>query len=189
MARVTPIEAYLPDNVYRKGRPSHVNHLFIHFMSDCIRNPNNPYIVENVHEIFTLAKVSAHYTVDREGNVYALVREEDTAWHAGKGTAPAYPTVHDLNPYSIGIELFAIGTEEEMNKGVGMSTAQYGRVPEEHIGYTEAQYEALNLLVQDIFERHPKIPLDRKHVIGHDEYAVGRKYDPGSLFDWSRIGF
>ena len=30
------------------------------------------------------------------------------------------------------------------------------------------------------------IPLDRQHVIGHEEYNP-KKNDPGELFDWSRI--
>ena len=29
------------------------------------------------------AKVSAHYTIDEDGTVYAMVPEERRAWHAG----------------------------------------------------------------------------------------------------------
>lgn len=30
---------------------------------------------------------------------------------------------------------------------------------------------------------------NRKHVLGHDEYAPGRKTDPGELFDWERLNY
>ena len=56
-----------------------------------------------------------------------------------------------------------------------------------HIGYTEAQYKSLSLLLDDILARNKKMKRDRNHIIGHDEYAPARKTDPGSLFDWSKI--
>ena len=46
-------------------------------------------------------------------------------------------------------------------------------------------YDALKLLVADICQRN-NIPLDREHVIGHQEFSP-KKTDPGELFDWSRI--
>ena len=55
-------------------------------------------------------------------------------------------------------------------------------------GYTEAQYASLKALIREIAARHPGIRLDRQHVVGHDEYAPGRKQDPGELYDWSRLG-
>ena len=30
------------------------------------------------------------------------------------------------------------------------------------------------------------IPMDRDHIIGHQEYAI-KKRDPGELFDWSWV--
>jgi N-acetyl-anhydromuramyl-L-alanine amidase AmpD len=90
-----------------------------------------------------------------------------------------------LNKYSIGIELMAIGTEAEM--APMMSVEHYKKIPKEHIGYTEAQYGALNLLLDDILTRNKKIKRDREHIIGHDEYAPERKTDPGSLFEWVKV--
>ena len=53
------------------------------------------------------------------------------------------------------------------------------------IGFTDAQYDALSVLVEDICSRY-QIPMDRAHIIGHEEYSP-QKQDPGQLFDWSRI--
>jgi N-acetyl-anhydromuramyl-L-alanine amidase AmpD len=36
--------------------------------------------------------------------------------------------------------------------------------------------------------RHPEVAPARTHIIGHDEYAPGRKTDPGELFDYTQIG-
>jgi N-acetyl-anhydromuramyl-L-alanine amidase AmpD len=78
-----------------------------------------------------------------------------------------YPEYKDhLNEYSIGIEQMAIGTEAKMQPM--MSIDHYGKIPKEHIGFTEAQYKSLYLLLNDILDRNKEIKRDRKHVIGHN---------------------
>lgn len=65
---------------------------------------------------------------------------------------------------------------------------EYERIDPAHIGFTDAQYRSLSILIKDIMSRHPSIPFDRKHNIGHDEYT-SRKPDPGALFDWSQSAY
>ena len=48
------------------------------------------------------SRVSAHYLVDRDGTVTALVAEERRAWHAG---VASWCGATDINDRSIGIEL------------------------------------------------------------------------------------
>ena len=43
----------------------------------------------------------------------------------------------------------------------------------------------LAALLEDVCSRNG-IPMDRQHIIGHEEYA-SRRSDPGQLFDWLRI--
>jgi len=163
-------------------------HVVLHFISNAAMNPENPYIYEDIREIFVDYDVSPHYMIDREGEIYYLLPETRAARHAGKGELPGYPDYKDdLNDYSIGIELMAIGTESEM--GTMLSADAYKKIPQEHIGYTEAQYQSLNRLLEDILARNKKILRNREHIIGHNEYAPERKNDPGSLFDWSKINF
>jgi N-acetyl-anhydromuramyl-L-alanine amidase AmpD len=161
-------------------------HIVLHFISNAGNDPENPYMYEDLRKTFIEYDVSPHYMIDRRGKIYYLLPESRAAQHAGKGVVFGFPDYTDhLNRFSIGIELMAIGTEEEM---APMVTAEnYTKIPAEHIGYTDAQYDAVNRLLEDILARNKQIKRDRQHIIGHDEYAPERKTDPGSLFNWSKV--
>jgi N-acetylmuramoyl-L-alanine amidase len=109
------------------------------------------------------ARVSAHYLIDEDGTVMALVPEERRAWHAG---ISVWQGVEHLNDRSIGIELVNPGHE-------------FGYRP-----FPEAQYRACVGLCQGILGRWP-IPAHR--VLAHSDVAPRRKQDPGELFDWRRL--
>jgi N-acetylmuramoyl-L-alanine amidase len=109
------------------------------------------------------AKVSAHYTIGRDGCVYAHVPEARRAWHAGVSW---WAGETNVNARSIGIELVNPGHE-------------FGYVP-----FPDAQIAALIDLAQGILSRHP-IPPAR--VVGHSDVAPARKEDPGELFPWARL--
>jgi N-acetylmuramoyl-L-alanine amidase len=109
------------------------------------------------------AKVSAHYTIDEEGTVYAHVAEARRAWHAG---AAYWAGATDINARSIGIELVNPGHE-------------FG-----YRDFAEDQVAALIRLCHSILMRHP-IPSWR--VLGHSDVAPARKEDPGELFPWARL--
>jgi len=109
------------------------------------------------------AKVSAHYTIDRDGTVYAHVAEARRAWHAG---VSYWAGERNVNARSIGIELVNPGHE-------------FGYVP-----FTDDQIGALTELARGILSRHP-IPHAR--VLGHSDVAPARKMDPGELFPWERL--
>jgi N-acetylmuramoyl-L-alanine amidase len=104
--------------------------------------------------------VSAHYLVDEDGAVYALVAEDRRAWHAGVSCWRGH---RDVNGRSIGVEL--------VNPGHA-----FGYRP-----FPAAQMEALSRLAQGIVARHPIAP---RNVVGHSDVAPLRKMDPGELFDW-----
>ncbi|WP_339147489.1 MULTISPECIES: N-acetylmuramoyl-L-alanine amidase [unclassified Sutcliffiella] len=169
-----------------RGAPT--THVVLHFTNNALRSPQDPYNVEEVYALFEEYEVSAHYMIDREGEIYLLVPEERAAFHAGKGRHLNYQEYgNGLNDYSIGIELLAIGTKEEMLSTIPEEI--YDSIDPLNVGYTKEQYIALNKLLDDILTRNPGIKNDREHIIGHNEYAPVRKSDPGELFDWSRIGF
>jgi N-acetylmuramoyl-L-alanine amidase len=106
------------------------------------------------------AKVSAHYTIDRDGRIYAHVPEEMRAWHAG---ISYWAGEKNVNGRSIGIEIVNPGHE-------------FGYVP-----FADVQIAALIDLADGIVQRH-KIPANR--VLGHSDVAPARKQDPGELFPW-----
>jgi N-acetylmuramoyl-L-alanine amidase len=109
------------------------------------------------------AKVSAHYTIDEDGTVYAHVPEARRAWHAG---VSFWAGTTNVNACSIGIELVNPGHE-------------FG-----YRDFAEDQIASLITLCHGILLRHP-IPSCR--VLGHSDVAPARKEDPGELFPWARL--
>lgn len=173
-----------PIDYYSRARDYKAEYVMIHFMSAVVLDSENPYDMELTRSTYIDDGVSVHYTIDREGKIYCYVPEALVAYHAGKGTWQDDGKYTDsMNDYAIGIELMGIGTQKEMS--TYMTAANYNRLDPAHIGFTDAQYESLKTLVQDICSRN-EIPMDRTHIIGHDEYAP-RKSDPGDLFDWTRL--
>jgi N-acetyl-anhydromuramyl-L-alanine amidase AmpD len=185
-SKLTIINYLLPkENSDLSTKP--ITHIVIHFSSNAAKNPKKPYVLQDICNIYLQNGVSTHYLIGRKGEIYRLVPENRVAFHAGKGSLKDFPTYKDhLNLYSVGIELMAIGTKKEMSSMI--SSAVYNSIQPSNIGYTSAQYHSLKLLVDDLTKRNTSIKKDRKHIIGHSEYAPGRKTDPGSLFQWSKIG-
>lgn len=168
-----------------------VDHIVLHFSSDVIAHPDHPYDIDRQIEIYRGGPASANYLIARDGTIYRLVPEDRVAWHAGTGHLSWDPTIKSMNQRAIGIEMFAIGSPADM-KLFGMTQAQYDTFKSKHpewVGFSDAQYAALNQLIDEIRARHPAILHDRFHIIGHEEWAGrARRTDPGQLFDWTRIG-
>jgi N-acetylmuramoyl-L-alanine amidase len=110
-----------------------------------------------------VAKVSAHYLVDEDGTVTALVAEPARAWHAG---ASWWRGRGALNDVSLGIELVNPGHE-------------WGYRP-----FAEPQMSATVELCRTLVERWCISP---SRVVAHSDIAPDRKADPGELFDWARL--
>jgi N-acetylmuramoyl-L-alanine amidase len=109
------------------------------------------------------AKVSAHYTVDEDGTIYAHVPEHLRAWHAG---VSSWRGMSDINSRSVGIEIVNPGHE-------------FGYRP-----FPDVQIEAVIELGRGIVARHRIAP---RNVIAHSDIAPDRKEDPGELFPWKRL--
>jgi N-acetylmuramoyl-L-alanine amidase len=109
------------------------------------------------------AQVSAHYLIEEDGAVHALVPEHKRAWHAGRSY---WRGITDVNSASVGIELVNPGHE-------------WGYRP-----FPDAQLAALLPLLADIVQRHD---VPRANVVGHSDVAPARKEDPGELFDWDLL--
>lgn len=108
-------------------------------------------------------RVSAHYMIDEEGKIYALVDERDRAWHAGESY---WRGRTDVNNFSIGIELVNPGHE-------------YG-----YKVFPRAQLDALIEVCAGVLKRHPIKP---ENIVGHSDVALGRKIDPGEKFNWRHL--
>jgi N-acetylmuramoyl-L-alanine amidase len=109
------------------------------------------------------SQVSAHYTIDEDGQIYAHVDPLKRAWHAG---VSKWQNLKNFNDFSIGIEL--------VNKG--------------HINgfppYPNVQIDALIILMKELYSR---FPIEKDLVLGHSDIAPDRRYDPGPQFPWARL--
>lgn len=110
--------------------------------------------------------VSAHYLIDHDGTIYAIVPEEKRAWHAGISSWDVDEEKREnVNYCSIGIEL--------LNQCEDFSA-----------DFDNRQIQALKTLIADIKTRHP---ICDDLILGHDQIAPVRKNDPGPKFPWSRF--
>ncbi len=109
------------------------------------------------------SEVSAHYFIDRRGNVLNLVPDEKRAWHAG---ASYWRGETDINSHSIGIEL--------VNKG-----HEFG-----YEDFPKAQIRALMKLCQKLMKKYA---IPSSGILGHSDVAPGRKFDPGEKFPWAEL--
>ncbi|MET9375117.1 N-acetylmuramoyl-L-alanine amidase [Streptomyces sp. NPDC002992] len=108
---------------------------------------------------------SAHYLIRAsDGLVTQMVENKHLAWHAGNWTQ---------NMHSIGVE----------HEGYAIKEGSW---------YTEPQYESSAALVKFLAAKYG-VPLDRDHIIGHDEVPLQTDaglsklhWDAGPYWDWNR---
>lgn len=178
------VEDFLDFDTSSRGREHPPEIVMVHFTSAVVLDTENPYDMALVRGIFEDYEIGIHYIIDRDGVIYCYLPEDRAAWHAGNGSyGEEERYTNAMNQYSIGIEMLAIGSQTDMEPY--LTPEQYAALPDGSAGFTDAQYEALKALLADICQRN-EIPMDRTHIIGHNEYAP-QKTDPGELFDWGRV--
>lgn len=133
------------------------------------------------------SKASAHAVIGRDGSITQLVPFNRIAFHSG---VSSWDGINGLSPYSIGFELDNAGRL----KRVGDSwISWFGRTyPDEEVlvavhkhdtasygwhTYTEEQIQSALELGSALFGRYNLID-----VVGHDDIAPRRKWDPGPAF-------
>ena len=118
---------------------------------------------------------SAHFVIDRAGNITQTVSIYSPAWHAGRvvsHTWPAYPGGNP-NKYSIGLEHEGFSVDP----GYGYDFIYDDEWPEAML--------AASVKVHQWIAGELGITLDALNVIGHNETdSVSRANDPGPA--WSK---
>ena len=114
---------------------------------DRLKNPNS--------------KVSCHYFINRNGNIYKMVDDNKIAWHAGKSK---WKNVRNLNKCSIGIEI--------QNKGHFI----------DYQNFPKKQISSLIVLIKSLLKKYK---IKKCNVLGHSDIAPLRKKDPGEKFPWN----
>ena len=116
-----------------------------------------PYSVNGLIAEYKQYNVAPHFLIDREGEIYRLVDEENIAYHAGVSKMPDGRS--NANNFSVGVEL--MNTKED--------------------NYTKNQYSSLNYLIDYLESQFPI-----KYVVGHNKISPGRKTDPWNM-EWDKI--
>ncbi|MGR3433511.1 MAG: N-acetylmuramoyl-L-alanine amidase [Shimia sp.] len=140
--------------------------------------------------------VSAHFTIERDGEVTQLVPLNRAAAHAGRSS---YHGRDWVNRFSIGIELVSPGRMERSDDaerarawwGEHFEIADYSIVerttPEHGTGlwmpYTTEQLAACEALLHEIVAYRPGI----EDIVPHWYVSPGRKIDTGPLFPLAQI--
>ena len=107
-------------------------------------------------------KVSSHYLISQDGEVYYLVNEKFRAWHAGQAFWQDYT---DINSISIGIELDY--SPHGMNN--------------------KYSFKMISSLKKLIIKIQKKYKISKKNVLAHSDVAPYRKKDPGKYFPWKSL--
>lgn len=108
-------------------------------------------------------RAAANYVIrSSDGHIAQMIHNKDVAWHAGNWY---------FNTHSIGIE----------HEGFALEGSTW---------FTEEMYRSSARLVRHLAKEY-NIPLDRAHIIGHDEVPglspkaqSGMHSDPGPFWDW-----
>lgn len=114
------------------------------------------------------SQASAHYLILRNGRILQLVKDENTAWHAGIVNKPDWNLYDGTNPnyYTIGIEHEGMPGDE----------------------LTESQYQSTLWLHKQLITKYPAITIDSRHIIGHYRIdSVNRPNCPGTKFPWAEL--
>ena len=143
-------------NFSKKSRTlSNIRYLIIHYSGmqsgrvsmDRLKNPKS--------------KVSCHYFIERNGNIFKMVEDDKIAWHAGKSK---WKDLRNLNKHSIGIEI--------QNKGHFIN----------YQSFTKKQIFSLIKLIKLLMKKYK---INKKNILGHSDIAPLRKLDPGEKFPWN----
>ncbi len=116
---------------------------------------------EQTYKTFTTERtqVSAHYVICEDGTITQMLNDYLRAWHAGRGK---WFTITDMNSISLGIEIDNDGKEE----------------------FSEDQIQALIWLLGKLTKQYG---IPKQNIIGHLDWAVGRKVDPSVAFPWKLL--
>jgi N-acetylmuramoyl-L-alanine amidase len=116
---------------------------------------------EEAIESFAQLRVSSHYVVAEDGEIWQMVGEKHRAWHAG---VASWQNREDINSRSIGIEF---------------CSPSLGQMP-----FTAAQLEAAEALLKRLVRKYH---IEPQNIVGHSDVAPTRKPDPGKAFFWQEL--
>jgi N-acetylmuramoyl-L-alanine amidase len=141
------------------------------------------------------SQVSAHFLVERDGELWQLASLDDRCWHAGGGSSKLLGS-GNVNGRTIGIEMMNVGPIVAVGDGThrtvtgraftgaGMSAVH----KDERWPYTTweayppAQVDAVIVLCKRIM-----MEIGQLEIFGHEDVDPSRKSDPGPAWNWTEF--
>jgi len=151
------IKTFRSPNFNKRKANQKISYLVLHYTAIASCQESLNYLCDKEN------KVSAHFLVSKNGEIYYLVDLKNNAWHAGESY---WQGLINLNNYSIGIEIDNSGP---------------------HIyneNYQDLQIKNLCKLIKKLIKEFNILP---KNVLGHSDIAPFRKIDPGEKFPWYKL--
>jgi N-acetylmuramoyl-L-alanine amidase len=159
------IQKPLPSETYHVNVRLDPKGIILHYISAINTAPSRMFDPDEIVKIFIELKVSAHYLVLRNGDIWQLVRDDRIAWHAGKSQ---YLDFMNLNSTFLGIEF--IGGYD--------------------FDFTDEQYIEGANLVASLMQKYqiPTVMVKGHEDVSGPKVRTDYKTDPGPRFDWLRFG-
>ena len=151
------IETFKSPNFNERVANQQLRHIILHYtaMESCKDALE--------HVCYKKNKVSSHFLISKNGDIFYLVDIKKRAWHAGESY---WKGLQDLNSSSIGIEID--------NSGHHIYNEDYN-----------------HLQIESLCELIKKLSVDynilSKNILGHSDIAPFRKIDPGEKFPWQTL--
>ncbi len=160
-------------NTHGKGRSRYTQNAQLRSINSIVYHYTGGTTVQSAIDTWEADRIaSAHYIVDKNGEIYSVVDERDIAWH-----------VEGSNANSIGIEIVNLGNDcgEFPTKCTDFIQKQRQKWEK----YPTKQMDAVIKLTKYLVDEYD-IPVDRAHLRSHEELQSG-KVDPGPAFDWDSL--
>lgn len=146
-----------PNHSSKKRKRNKIKYIVIHYTGMQSEGESIKRLIDKK------SKVSAHYLINKKGDLVKMVDENYIAWHAGKSR---WKNFINLNDHSIGIEL--------VNKGHKLG----------YESFSNKQIKKLILLCKFLIKKYK---IKKNNVLGHSDIAPQRKVDPGEKFPWQLL--
>lgn len=123
------------------------------------------------------SRLSYHYIIDLEGEVYQALPESRVALHASCGDSPRVNCQQGFNDRSISVALVNCGFDNRNCRVYECAQIKDGKCFAE---YPEEQIASATRLITQIAQRH-RIGIDQNSIIGYSDIDQNQ-YDPGPAF-------
>lgn len=160
------------DNLMNRTQP--ITAIVLHYTVQDFKN-----VYRNFQNNIKNDKAAASYLINTNGDIYKFAEDNKIVRHAG---VSFWNRRHNVNQYSVGIELINFGhSETDLGGGTKVKGSD-----EFWYSFSREQINSTIKLVESLITKYNIKPYN---IVGHADIAVpsGRKEDPGIFFPWEAL--